>query len=438
MTICTLYASEADDLIGLHDVTTPDLTLPMDIRAQAIIALLRNIEPDAEGARRLWMAAKRGPIDAFDPWRATACHGDGAAPPAASDWRERCWRELYPEEEQWYEIAVGPLGHPIAPTVDLTVNNGFTIRFSQEVSASPPSHSAVGPHPNGRTGIAALHEQELMAWLIDGLEDCVRQCTQGTYNATIRERLPYSMRYGLVSRERYWQLYPQTKTLLFDHMCAEEAYRFAILFHTDGTGRSNAVPSRRLRDMNATAYLDACMIAYQAMGLAPPQSGADGGGWFAQYADPRCLELLSLDQSSNQDFAAYVAACSMSLTAWGIRLGPGFAWLRLIPAADEHGWYLRLAWSSLPSAIEAVRAALALHDAGMPIAVDDAAALAAMLTGDDLIGIMPYHQLIDAGALAAFRRMHGVGECIALPMERRSEIVEAARWLPIKEVRLNR
>ena len=169
MAITAFHAPRIDAALRFRSAATPDLTPSHDMRAQALIALLRSFAPTSDGRRSLWIGASRGTLDEF----AATMHGNETDLPLffPRDVRDDAelasmFHALYPDDERWYRIDA-----TLSPSeAIIRIDDGFSIRLS--------------PGNDGAPGDADA--DMLLDWLLAGVEECVRRCAQGTYDALIR------------------------------------------------------------------------------------------------------------------------------------------------------------------------------------------------------------------------------------------------------------
>lgn len=402
MTNATLYAPEVDELMRMRNAGSPDFILPLDLHAQALVALLHGIVPD-HGTRVLWIRAERGPIEAFGSFE--ELHADGLVDDY-DEFRSQ-WLAGYPDPEQWYELRYDEQDD----TPRLSINDRFTVRFVKTTSVC--ADPALG--------------LQLMSWLVSEVERCVRECAQGTYNDTIRERLPFSLRTGVLSRKAYWRIFPESHAYFRHVISDEDIDRFSLLF--DGGPMNAPLPT-----LCANGYYDACRIVFSSLGIAEPAAGAASADWYAAYANPRGASPRIIDQESPGEFASWIADGRADDHTWQILPGPGFSWMALEPVHGERGWTLELRSADYPMSACAMRAALALHDAGLPVRVPQAHTLACTARGEDRIGILPQYVMPPYDDVAFPDPT--IVDYLALPYDHTQEVIRHTQWYPLPQVRL--
>lgn len=425
MATAAFYAPEIDNLIRFRNTTTPDLDLPFDTKAQALVALIKNIAPSGEHrVRSFWIPAKRGPIEAFGDYDQLHDEGEFGTPREFKDQ----WLACYPTEECWYTISYAQ--HQQEHLI--SINGGFSIRFARNNSLYSERE----------------HIDVLLDWLLKGTEDCIRQCAQGTYNAFVADHLPYDMRTGTIRRADLWRIFAKDRDYLLPRIADGDLSRFAGLFteraaqHSptdrsgaDPTGSEGGAPHAPVSGMTAARYLAACASGYRAIGLKPPRNHAPSpADWYRAYANPRGLELLDIDQDSPGAFASLANDDQGTGHTWEVLAGAGFSWMPLLPVQDGNGWSFHLGDGNYPSAAEAIEFALGLHDAGLPVTVQQADALVRAAKGEDLVGAVP-HYVVPAHAGVLFPGDEII-DFMTLPSNHRQEIIDAVRWQPVHEVTL--
>lgn len=408
MTSATLYAPEVDNLMRIHNSHSPDLILPLDLYAQTLIALLHNIVP-LHDTRSLWITSERGPIEAFGTYDP---HGDGVFE-SYEQFKEH-WLACYPEECQWYRLTYTE--HDDVRR--LTINDRLSIRFI--------AHAPDDDDP--------AFVMQLMSWLITGVEECVRQCAQGTYNTWVREQLPFTMRTGVLSRKDYWTVFPESLAYVRSIVSDEDIRRFEAVFCAQAPyTQSKQACSVDLFTLND--YFDVCRVVYSTMQLQAPCDAHSSEDWYRRYANPRGQTSLEmLDRSSPQEFASWIADSRANEYTWQILPGPSFSWLTLMPLHGEHGWILQLGSAAYPMCADAMRVALALHDVGYPVRVQHAYNMLHMVRGEDTIGILPQYVMPPYDDISF--PDDSICELITLPFDHTEDVIAQTHWYPITPVHI--
>ncbi|MBT1161158.1 MULTISPECIES: hypothetical protein [Bifidobacterium] len=410
MATATLYAPEVDGLMRIRNSNSPDLILPIDLRAQTLIALLHNIVP-TDGIRALWVTAERGSIEAFGTY--AQLHADGLFD--SYEQFDAHWRECYPDKMQWYRLTYEERDD----TRLLTVNDRFSVRFVREAPQ----------------GVNAAFAMQLMSWLIAGVEECVRRCVQGTYNAWVSEQLPFDMRMGVMPRKTYWEIFPESLAYVQATVRENELKRFDRLFVRPSSQSAVRTDTRqRLTELSLNDYYRACGDAYMASRFPVPSNTASPEDWHRAYANPCGQVADMLDRDSPEEFLSWIEDERDDRHMWEMLPGPGFSWVTLMPIHDEFGWTLVLDGAAYPICANAIGVALALHDAGWPLSVPHADAMLRAVRGEDRVGIVPRYTMppYDDGAFPDSE----VRDFVTLPADHAEEVIERADWYPIARVRL--
>ncbi|MBW3093162.1 hypothetical protein KIH79_09575 [Bifidobacterium sp. 82T10] len=464
MTTATCYAPEIDGLLRIRNTRSPDIVLPLDMYARTLIALTNGISPAGGHSRRtFWIPAERGPIEAFGDF--AQLHANGLFD--TREEFERHWRTCYPDGERWYRID------------RLTLSDGYRFRVNERLGirfrpieeaafpATPPSVLAIGASDGSMADVTPVSAPDPMAgaapiapiapdtqrvpatsridaglglslvhWLVHGAEACVRLCARNEYNGMLRRRLPFDMRTGRIPRRDWWEIFPEYREYALRMISSDEISRFERLFAgADRCPSAVADGGRRLPSMTARAYVEACAAGYQGIGLRAPGTGGSPFDWYGSYANPQGRALRDMDEDSPSAFEALLLEAGERAHEWEVRSAPGFSWTRLLPVHDGSGWSFRIASAAFPSWIEAMPFALALHDAGLPVAVDHAAALVQAARGEDVIGIVPHYVPLDEGGnLFAGESMP---DMVHLPHERAGSVIRRTIWDPTPEVHLS-
>ena len=101
---------------------------------------------------------------------------------------------------------------------------------------------------------------------------------------------------------------------------------------------------------------------------------------------------------------------------------------------DKAGYYLVVAGRAYTRTVEAIHFWSALHRAGVPVLLRDAAFLKERLQGTERVGIVP------KGVLPAYCQSYFPGERVEsfmnLPEENRAQFAQATRWQRLEPLEL--
>lgn len=240
------------------------------------------------------------------------------------------------------------------------------------------------------------------------------------------------MRTGTILRNDVWNIFPENKDYFLSGIDAEEIRRFTKLFSPIEEG---TVLNKKLPTMTSGEYFKACMLGYKASGYACPKTDAKPLDWCIKYADSRHHGLRDLNQSSSEDFEAWMDSKQHEGHTWEVRTGHGFSWMHLFPRKDESGWFFNVSGANYWSCIQAIHFALALYDAGLPVSVYHARQIARMANGEDLIGIVPHYRL--PVYCSDLFQDTDIIDYMRLPYEQRDEVIKKAHWFDLPDVHIN-
>lgn len=125
---------------------------------EELFQLLLHIEPDETGARRLWLWARRGPIEDFGDFDALLAEGQVSDRSEFENW----WQQEFPDQVCWFQLTAREDSSTGYRSIILENSIVFEELPSQKSSAS---HSAA----------------EFIQWLIDGVETCLDEFRAGVY-----------------------------------------------------------------------------------------------------------------------------------------------------------------------------------------------------------------------------------------------------------------
>jgi len=223
--------------------------------------------------------------------------------------------------------------------------------------------------------------EEFFDFLILKTKEVIKKLEEGTYNDYIKERLPYNLRYGLIKRQDYWDIYPEEKEELFEGISKEEVDYF-IENVTDKT-------SDRLPKMNARMYYDYCKMVYEAMNYK--YEDIDARELFNKNSDGRDYGLRDIDLDSYEEFDEWNTSTHDG-HAWEIIPGPSMARIHLFTRKDDKGYYLSTSADPNDYAKEILKLSNVLYKHNIPLQVWGVDMLKNKFLGTDYIRILPEYE----------------------------------------------
>ena len=343
--------------------------------------------------RALWVSVPRGSEEDYlsmcgDDWEST---------------EEEILDEFrwdYPEEEEWYVITQYHTRHG---------KRGVAID-GLELCATPDSMI--------RRGFGT--RAELLGWILDVTRGTVDSVEDGTYRDRVLRDLPLGYRRGVVRRSDLWESGYQTREDVAEGLTDDEVEGFrAIVSEGLGEGPSGTVPSLTL-----SHFLEAASLCFTVQGR--DTDGMTVHEQYRRYSDGRYDGLLDLDPDDPDEFSGFTSRSHDGHT-WEVLPGGGFTRMHLYPCHSDTGWYLELSGPTWRA--EFVRSALALHGAGFPLHVYEAAEVLASLDGTDWVGIVP------RGGTVAYQshhyERHGVLDCILYTDELVEKVGDRIEWYDV-------
>lgn len=382
------------------DEKAKDLTLKLFEKMRSMVVCGDNER------RELWIIAERGSIEEFGDFEEYLSVGDVVS----YEEFEALWLLEYPESHKWYQLAT----INVDDSYLVFLNGKLTLQITPEIQND-----------------ITRDQSELVIWLLLAVDCCLNMLEEGKYNAFVREYLPYEKRVGKILRKDYWHTFPEEKVAHQKDIASDEIHRFSKLMQTQPSDS----PEARLPEMTAGLFFDCCRLGYEANHYASTED-LSPRELYRAHADGRDDGLLTLKEDSADDFAAWYHDRAKRIGhPWEVCRGGNSTHISLYAMLDERGWWLTLAGSSEVRSVETIKFYLALTTHGLPVFLQDGLELAAMLTGQDSIGIVPENVLPRyCGHLFPGERILSF---VNLPLESRDSIVNAVTWQPLNDVKLS-
>jgi hypothetical protein len=134
-----------------------------------LFKLLEQVAPANEnGGKYLWIRADRGPIEDFGNAEELIAEGEYKDLDAFT----KAWKDWFPEEVAWYELAALE-----------EKDRGFRfIRLAHKMVIVQDDQESTDEF----TFVCKI--SEFVAWLIDGVQECLDMLRAGTYNEFVRKK----------------------------------------------------------------------------------------------------------------------------------------------------------------------------------------------------------------------------------------------------------
>lgn len=274
-------------------------------------------------------------------------------------------------------------------------------------------------------------KSELADWLLRAVNDMTASLKRGAYNKHVRNNLPSRKCIGKILREDYWRISSDEKTAYLKDIMPTEIDRFISLINVQPSDK----PLTRLSEMTADLFFNCCQLGYEANGYEGAEKLTSKELYYT-HADGRDEGLSELDGSSAEAFSTWHHnKAHQGGHPWEVCRGGNSTHISLYVHHDEKGWRLRLAGSSVGRSVETVKFYLALSEHGLPVYLDNAVELAAMLMGKDYIGIVP-EDVLPAYCSPLFPDEKML-DFMNLPCEETEQVIKAAMWYPVRDVFFN-
>ena len=332
-----------------------------------LFGMLKKLKPVSKnGARQLWVCAKRGSIEDF-----AKSYGDvedlieeGLVKDAAQ--YEEYWKESFPNEYEWYEMTA-------VEDPDITYQAVFL------------QHKHVLEQDGREERFSFTHDiEEFIEWLIDSVRFCIEALEAETYNDTLEQELPDKHRTGTILRKDLWEVYPEGREEYFEDISQDEIDSFLEHAISDPD-----LLTRRLDNFTANDFFRCCALGYKANKYEGTEK-APREQYF-RHADGRDGGLGDIDPDDPKAFAEWLH-CREHHGAhpWEVCRGGNSTHVDLHVFDDEKGYFLHVAGTSTWRSIEAIKFFLAVREAGLPVVIHHAELLKDRLRGMEKVGGVPF------------------------------------------------
>ena len=370
---------------------------------------VRKLSPvHKNGAREIFCLVERGQIE---DWADYEEYLADEVVKNYDDFKEQ-WELNYPDKQQWFSF--GFIEDADNGYRGVWINNRLVLNILPE------------PPMPGDT----IDEPEFVQWLTGKVCECIKDIKAGTYNRRVRNELAFELRTGTITRNALWEVFPEDKTEYLGSLTDADRNKFMKLMEDyDG----NAIPENLITNMTADLFFQCCKAGYSANNYKGCQN-LSGKKLYIKHADGRDEGLCDIDENSSEAFLHWYDTREHGGHPWEVCRGGNSTHVSLFIWKTENGFFFEVDGKSWTRSIEAIKFYLAIYNMGMPVRILDGKKLAARLTGEDKIGIVP------EGIFPRYCHSHFPNEDLLdfmnLPYENREQIAEKCNWYEIPEVTL--
>ncbi|MBQ8892122.1 MAG: hypothetical protein IJ068_04640 [Bacilli bacterium] len=233
---------------------------------------------------------------------------------------------------------------------------------------------------NENTNFEDYQLQELLDFLIIKVKDCIQKLEDETYNDYISNNYSYKNRFGVIKRNVYWNIYPDTKKKLLNEISQEEMNYFI----ENASDKTN----NRIKNMTSRKYFECVGLVYENIGYEI--SNLTDKELYLKYADGRDEGLSKIDENSSQEFDKWYNDYSkFGGHPWEIIRGHSFTRVNLQVHNDDNGYYLSLDGNIILRKIEIAKIFIALNKNNIPVQIYNVNIIKNAFKGIDYIGIVP-------------------------------------------------
>ena len=366
-----------------------------------IFEVVRKIAPTRNNdVRELWLTAERGPIEDFGDIDELLADGTVESREEFEAW----WHERYPEETCWYQFSAvedAEIGYRA-----IFIGQKFVIEVDERKEKDYPNEIS-----------------EFAQWILDALNAAYKKLQDGTYNDFVDSDLPPQHRTGTLVRKYLWDAFPDARTSFFKNISPADVAEFVKCASEQDSDRRRL--TNHLKEMTANDFFSFCALGYkennyEGCELTPREQ-------YYKHADGRDDGLGEIDGDSLEAFHEwYNDRNHHGGHPWEVCRGGNSTHVSLYVHEDEDGYTLTVAGDAWTRTIESVKFYLALHRAGLPVYMMEAAALADRLTEKEKIGIVP-EGVMPAYCHSYFPNEHII-DFMNLPDENREKLLPHCVW----------
>lgn len=364
-----MTAVKLDFIIKMYERCTSLDSESMSLLHQ-IFDLLEQIEAnDTDDRKYLWLKVARGSIDDYG----FEDENEGFEYFCVDNTSElyEAFEKEYPEPYYWYKLT----------TVKYRDYRYLGIE-NFAISVSTESNEDVNEFYRWNC-------KDLFLWLIDAIKDVINKCEMGVYNEYVSTELPYSKRYGVISRKELWDHRPYYRENNLKDLSKEEIEHFI-----DVISYEEKQPSGRVDNMTFNKYFELAIRCFKNAGLEVREGDSLLRQFERHGEDFGVCNFKGIDLDSTDDFYRFIKEKpSMGGHPWGLRRGSSRTRIMLYPVLDGNGCFFVYRGDPNWNVYEMIKMYLALKESGIPVAFLNSEEIIRYLREEDKVGFVPDDQM---------------------------------------------
>jgi hypothetical protein len=358
--------------------------------------------------RELWLTVERGSIEDFGDYNE---YLENELVENQEDF-EKLWKEEYPDSAKWYLLSVTQYNEQYFIFID----NKLTLHIK-----------------NALPEINESHNNQLISWIDRAVDNCLDWLKRGSagYNQYISQHLPFTRRTGRILRKQYWDIDSEEKEWMLKELTKADLDTLKIIVELSESEVQTIFQNR----MTSGIFFDCCKMGYEANGYSF-DTELKSADLYRKFADGRDFGLGQLDLDSSEAFEEWFDRREWQFGhPWEVCRGGNSTHISLYVDKQANAWRLSLAGKSCSRVAETVRFAIALYKQNIPFKLWNAKEILAMVSGTDYIGIVP-EGITPVYCHSYFPKEDCIVDFMNLPTESKDEVIAAAYWYPVDEVKL--
>ena len=386
--------------IQFHDQNVIDPIL------DKIFALVRTIKPlDGERTYSLWLRAPRGSIEDYGDFE--ELKEDGVFEIYEDFVND--WESFFPDEISWFSM-----------TAIYEADIQFRALIFDNKLVYEDNHRSEYKYCD-------INAAEFFQWVCDAVENCIAELEAGTYNAIVKDELPLLKRTGIISRNDYWDIYPEERADFYKYFDESKQKQFLSTIAKQGKDYGSV---GRIQNMTAGMFFDACSYGYAANPQAFCIEGLSPKEQYYRFADGRVVNIVEVPLDSPEAFHDWLTNGELfGGHPWEVMRGGNATHVALYVHIDKKGYFFSLAGRAIGRTVETLNFYLALCEHQLPVFLHDAELFIERLKGTEAIGIVSEDEIPKYGeSLFPGNNIHSF---MHLPWEEpgKSLVVSKCIWL---------